>query len=510
MIWVSGKGLGPKDRKVSLKDLSDGQFLNLCEELKKISAVWRLQANDNENEEHRRKTIWVGNPKGMLRSIIVIELEGKGDLESQLREEVLEITRPLNKDLVAIMTAIWTASNGLDRGLKKVTKAPAILARVSQAGSSRSDTRWDQMRLNAEVSNFLDELVECGKMPSVDASPVDAAKFWLNVCEAIWDPKQRARIAKKVFARKDVDITSHLAGVWLELNPEQKVTVAGATYSVENQNYSCVWRQVMEWEGGGIKKNILRYMTGYKREIKGVEEIYRSLATRDIPKINARRAAAISIKNMNEAELSPACKPTGSFRVKVPEQILLSRWGVSGLRVWIVHDKGMWVALEMDGRPRISFKWGINKPHLQRWILPERAIPTVHAVLSALWRDLCVGGRRVMIDKDTEFNGKKAEPTPGKVKFFGKIQWGSESDLKNIMKVAHNVSWHLRELPKKKASWRAKKVANKFGILLPRGTTFVRSHRRGSADRNTKRVPIHAKGLGKLILGERNSVELKA
>ncbi len=116
MIWVSGKGLGSKDRKVRLKDLSEGQFLNLCEELKKISAVWRLQVNDNENEEDRRKTILVGNPKGKLRSIIDIELEGKGNLESQLREEALEITRSLNKDLVAIMTAIWTASNGLDRG----------------------------------------------------------------------------------------------------------------------------------------------------------------------------------------------------------------------------------------------------------------------------------------------------------------------------------------------------------------------------------------------------------
>ena len=116
MIWVSGKGLGPKDRKVRLKDLSEGQILNLCEGLKKISAVWRLQVNDNENEEDRRKTIRVGDPKGKLRSIIDIELEGKGNLESQLREEALEITRSLNKDLVAIMTAIWTASNGLDRG----------------------------------------------------------------------------------------------------------------------------------------------------------------------------------------------------------------------------------------------------------------------------------------------------------------------------------------------------------------------------------------------------------
>ncbi len=115
-----------------------------------------------------------------------------------------------------------------------------------------------------------------------------------------------------------------------------------------------------------------------------------------------------------------------------------------------------------------------------------------------------------MIDKDPELNGKLEEPSPGRVKFFGEIQWGSASDLKNIMREAHRVSWHLRKLPRgKSASWRARGVARKFGIELPKGTTFVRSHTRADPDRNTSRVPIHAKGLGRLILGERKTVDMK-
>lgn len=389
--------------------------------------------------------------------------------------------------------------------------APGILAKVSQAGTSKADSRWGQRQLMNEVSSFLDELVKSGKMPNIDADPVNPAQFWLKLCEALWDPKQRAHIASKGFAKQDMEIMSHLAEVWLDLNPKQKVNVTGAIFSLKKQAHSYVWRQVMEWEGGGIKKNVLKYMTGYKREIINMDRVCRALAQTGKPKIDPHRAAAISIKNMREIELSPTCKPTGSFRVVIPEQIFLSQWGIPSLRVWVLPDQGMWVALEMDDRPQMSFKWVIRRPHLQRWILPERAIPTIHVVISALWRDLCVGGRRVMIEKNSERNECNNDPDPGKLKVFGEIQWGTDSDLKNIMREAHSVKWHLRELPGgKQASCRAKRVARKFGIKLPSGTTFVRSHRRGAPDRDTEGVPIHAKGLGRLILGERNSVEVNA
>jgi len=110
-----------------------------------------------------------------------------------------------------------------------------------------------------------------------------------------------------------------------------------------------------------------------------------------------------------------------------------------------------------------------------------------------------------MID-DTGGEAKPEEPPDGKgrIKFKGRIKWGSEGDLETIMREATAVRWHARKLPYgKRASRRVRALARKLDIDLKRGTTIVRSHRRGEPDQHAQNVPTRAQGLAQLILTER-------
>jgi hypothetical protein len=179
--------------------------------------------------------------------------------------------------------------------------------------------------------------------------------------------------------------------------------------------------------------------------------------------------------------------------------------GAHSMRVSLLPSEGMWIALEREDIPGVSFRWKVQKPHLQRWALATGLLPVIHLTCAALWRDLRVGGREVM--RDEGVGGVRPEEPPdgkGRVKFEGRIKWGSESDLDAIMREAMTVRWHVRKLPSgKRASRRSRALARKLEVDLERGTTIVRSHRRGEPDRHAQNVPVRAQGLAQLILTER-------
>jgi hypothetical protein len=189
----------------------------------------------------------------------------------------------------------------------------------------------------------------------------------------------------------------------------------------------------------------------------------------------------------------------------LPRGMALRELGAHSLRVCLLPSEGMWIALEREDTPGVSFLWTVREPHLQRWILDHRLMPVIHLTCAALWRDLRVGGKEVMID-DAGGEAKPEELTDGKgrVKFKGRIKWGNEGDLETIMREATAVRWHVRKLPHgKEASRRVRALARKLDIDLKRGTTIVRSHRRGEPDQHAQNVPARAQGLAQLILTER-------
>jgi hypothetical protein len=175
------------------------------------------------------------------------------------------------------------------------------------------------------------------------------------------------------------------------------------------------------------------------------------------------------------------------------------------MRVWILPQCGLWVALERDEKPGVSFQWTVRPPHVRRWVLQEDAIPEIHLTMSALWRDLKIGGRQVILAE-----GQQAEfGIDGgieKIRLNGRIRWGSEKELERILREAYPVEEHIRLLPPgKRASRRAFRRAMAKGIVLQPGTTLVRGHRRGKPDEDAARIPVKAQGLARLILASKES-----
>lgn len=193
----------------------------------------------------------------------------------------------------------------------------------------------------------------------------------------------------------------------------------------------------------------------------------------------------------------------------IPDRTPLRWWDVTSLRVWIIPREGLWVALEKDEQPGVSFRWTAAPPHLQRWVIQESAIPAIHLTLSALWRDLKIGGREVILQE--EDNNRNAGELENKtIRIYGRISWGSKEELERIMREAYPVEEHIRVLPPgKRASRKAYRRAMTQGIMLKPGTTYVRSHKRGKPDEDVDKVPVKAQGLARLILASRKILEMQ-
>jgi hypothetical protein len=191
--------------------------------------------------------------------------------------------------------------------------------------------------------------------------------------------------------------------------------------------------------------------------------------------------------------------------MQLPRGMTLRELGAHSMRVYLLPLEGMWVALERDDEPGVSFRWTVREPHLQRWALDSGLLPIVHLTCAALWRDLRVGGSEVMQEEASAAEeAEVSQVGKGRVRFRGRIKWGSEGDLETIMREATTVRWHMRKLGYgKRASRRARALARRLGVDLPPGTTIVRSHRRGEPERDARNVPVRAQGLAQLILTER-------
>jgi hypothetical protein len=262
---------------------------------------------------------------------------------------------------------------------------------------------------------------------------------------------------------------------------------------------------VMEWEAGDVSQQTLKYLTAYHTTFSfdGILAGLLGLESGERELISPIVAASESRSMLEEAALRWVCDPLGSFRVDLPGRTPLTRWGVTSLRVWIVPREGLWVALEKDEQPGASLEWRVKPPYLRRWVVDEKAIPAIHLTLSALWRDLKIGGREVM---QAEEGGRHA--ADGKrgrrLRLHGRIRWGSEDELERILREAYPVEEHIRALPPgKRATRRAYRLAISQGIVLRPGTTLVRRHKRGKPDETAANIPLRAQGLARLILASR-------
>jgi hypothetical protein len=392
-------------------------------------------------------------------------------------------------------------------GKNRVVGAPAFFTQMASEGEASEGTNWSNEDLEREVGSFFDELVIRKRLYRPIAGSLDGARFWLRIGEALWDPTVRSRLSGLYLDEPIRRILIMLSGAWMELRPEGWVKVAGTSFRLRGLSKRWAWQQVLEWEAGGIKRNILKYLTAYRTGYAFGDLLRKMMANKAEPHketdINVKRVAKESMLLLEDAAQHGMCDPSGSFRVDIPDRTPLKRWDVSSLRVWILPRTGFWIALERGEKPGVSLQWTVKPPHLRRWVLTDDSIPAVHLTMSALWRDLTIGGREVILSKDP-MASIKGRVFSKKIRLCGRIRWGSEEEMQRILRKAYDVETHIRVLPQgKRASHSAYGRARARGIRLKPGTTLVRGHQRGIPDKNVDTVPIKAQGLARLILASR-------
>jgi hypothetical protein len=415
--------------------------------------------------------------------------------------------------LAAIFGAILASERGLSSGLEKVVGSPAFFAHLAEERDESKEEPWSETVLDEKVMHCIDELVTDRTLCRPTAGPLDSARFWLKIGEQLWDPHVISHLCSAHLDGTTRRILVMITGSWMDLKPEGWVMVAGTRLRLVGGSKRQAWPQVMEWEGGQIGRSALKYLTGYKRDYPFDGMLGRLLGNagkyQEEKRMDPVMVAHESRGLLEETALHWTCDPYGSFRVDIPDRTPLRWWDVTSLRVWIMPREGLWVALEKDEQPGVSFRWTAAPPHIQRWVIQEGAIPAVHLTLSALWRDLKIGGRAVIL-QEGDVNSSEREGANKATRLHGRITWGSKEELERIIREAYPVEEHIRVLPPgKRASRRAYRRAMTQGIMLKPGTTYVRSHKRGKPDEDVDKVPVKAQGLARLILASRKVPEMQ-
>lgn len=101
---------------------------------------------------------------------------------------------------------------------------------------------------------------------------------------------------------------------------------------------------------------------------------------------------ALAQEMVEEAAAAGIYGPAGPFRVRVPQETMLSAWGIQEIRAWVEKD-GIWASLVVEGsRVATVLHWQPGKLLGQSLMIPAWAEVALEVALAALWRDLRVGG----------------------------------------------------------------------------------------------------------------------
>jgi hypothetical protein len=442
----------------------------------------------------------VSSPK--FTNYIEVQLLEDSSIIQSLREVERQLYNRFPPFIIAaLLGALLAAHDGFRNGQNSLVGTPSFWALMSSNNTGAKITHWDDVTLAHNIELCIDNIVEFKSVLKPDAGPLDISRYMMGLGESLWDPIVRQKIAPIHLDEETRKFLSSLASSRLSLQPKRRVKVAGVTFTIDERfPKNKVWSQVMEWDSGHIRKKTLQYLTGYKHGYSFCpSDLTKKMSEISSP-INPHAAAVISDQLLIDAICNGVGESYGSFRVDLPEFLSLFSIGVHSLRIWLISGEGLWVALEQDSQPRISFFWRTKPPHMMRWVIPERSIPIIHTTIAALWRDLRVGGKEVFLQQAAPSKYKDQSPNR-KIVFRGKLKWGSDHDLERILRKAYDVHGHVRKLPPgKRASSRAKKLASKRGIKIRRGYTYVRNHKRGNPDRDVHNIPVRAQGLASLVI----------
>jgi hypothetical protein len=404
----------------------------------------------------------------------------------------------------AIAAACMAASLGVGQGLHRIERSAALFAKLANAVPGGAVTHLSDSALDAYVERFIQAAVRGEFSTEMPGGAVDRSRYWLAVAKALWRGEVRQRLARCRLEVACMHTLASIASAWLNLKVHAFVKVAGVTLRVSGPARRTAWLQAMEWAHGAASRKAVKYLTGYHGEISHCtfsdELLCGQGGDESNPALYGERAIQLAEILLAEASQRASCSPWGSFRITIPEGVFLN---VTGLRIWIEPPEKMWGTLEINELLGTSAVWTVSPPHVSRWILPEQAATVFHLVMSALWRDLCVGGER-FIDGQAAGKAVVGRPIDGRppVQFGGHIDWGAcLQDLDDQQHLA-SVRAHLRRLTRNQhPSRRARYLARRAGVTrLPPGMTFVRPHARTRTTHAVfDDVPIQIQGLTKVL-----------
>ncbi len=426
---------------------------------------------------------------------------------------------------------ILGAARGLQHHLPPlhVTQVAHILGKMCSTIPGRGPTgrlrSRDIERLVDRAITYLLSYPTEERYDFVPASPVGRARFWLAFSKQLWLPRVLRGLASYPTSNEakwqELRGVAQIAGLHLYLARQDYVEVQGIPIPTTHADPPLIWLQVVEWTAGDIPPAALQRFAGL-----GIRTPWPEISHSKKPpdKEVSARARAIAEAFLEEARTRGRYAPTGFFHLSLPPQIPLTRWGVTGLRIWASPDE-LWVQVLGEGEtPGPVFEWTpASSPRAV--VLSPHSIPLVHATLAALWHDLTVAHEKAFPShRRRKMPGQRERATISKVRpraarfprtvytISGRRTWGSEVD-RTVIRQTHGVREHLRRLPHDhRPSEEAKRRALAFGYILPAGHTFVRPHVRGQKDasgeaessRTTEAQPVTARGLVTLatLLGE--------
>lgn len=306
-----------------------------------------------------------------------------------------------------------------------------------------------------------------------------------------------------------------LAGMRFGLRPELSVLNVGDTQIVAPRSHEAIlaWPQYLEWDAGRIPAPALRYLhngrwpAGQPTLDRRADQPTSSLAV-----IQRNQAQPVVAALLADAERNAVYAVTGAFTLELPNDYPLRSWSISALRVY-ADANGLWIAtIDTDGSVGVSFQWQPHRP-IRPFCVDPRAEPLLQITLAALWRDLQVAGDAAIPHAGRSTNAPTSQrptappashrritlPRRQAQHINGHRQWGSTADRESIRR-AHHVCGHLRRLTSaKEASDDSQARAQRHGIILPAGFTFVRPHTRGQGHIEQRETIVVARGLSTAV-----------
>ena len=407
----------------------------------------------------------------------------------------------------ALTAACLAASLGSQAGLPSVRRVPAWFAAWARKPAARVPSRLPDEEIDEHVDRFLRGAMAGRVSRAVPEGAVDRARYGLAVSRSLWRCETRRALSQARLPEKDVLHLSRLAGVWMALRPRPLVKVAGVSLRIPEPTMEFAWLQIMEWERGHIAGRVLRYLTGYHGVIPSLSQWHRASRPDGrgdtLPPVDGVWAHDLSRRLLNHLGASARCRPVGSFRVRLPEEVQLGGCSVASLRVWIDPPDAMWVALEPGDCVGPSFRWWASPAHLSCWAFPAWAVPAIHLTMAALWHDLSVGAESMQrTSASRHAGGGGSAGGLSSVRLAGLWSWGETSRAHVAARSGARVRAHLRRLPRGRRPTRSACMhARRHGLArLPAGMTFVRSHgRRGDVAGRRDDLSSPAQGLATVM-----------